>query len=187
MLIGATTLRVAPSSRACARLKIHPGCEANREVARGGAGDGRTQPGYDDHEFQSRRPFDGPHAVRKLGGGLAPLGATTLGAVALAGAIERAGLDPTEIEHAIFGEVLQAGVGQNPARQVVFKAGLAKTVTAETVNKVCASGLVAVVNAMRSINAGAHASSPPAAWSRCRTRRICCATLASAIASVTAR
>ncbi len=98
----------------------------------------------------ARTPFG------RLGGGLAPLGATTLGAIALAGAIERAGLDPTEIEHAIFGEVLQAGVGQNPARQVIFKAGLAKTVTADTVNKVCASGLLAVVNAMRSINAGAH-------------------------------
>jgi acetyl-CoA C-acetyltransferase len=99
----------------------------------------------------ARTPFG------KLGGGLAPLNATTLGAVALAGAIERAKIDPTEIEHAIFGEVLQAGVGQNPARQVIFKAGLAKTVTADTVNKVCASGLLAVVNAMRSINAGANA------------------------------
>ena len=99
----------------------------------------------------ARTPFG------KLGGGLAPLSATTLGAAALAAAIERAKIDPSEIEHAIFGEVLQAGVGQNPARQVVFKAGLAKTVTADTVNKVCASGLLAVVNAMRSINAGANA------------------------------
>ncbi|HEU5481356.1 MAG TPA: acetyl-CoA C-acyltransferase, partial [Candidatus Tumulicola sp.] len=98
----------------------------------------------------ARTPFG------RLGGGLAPLDATTLGAVALTAAIERAGIDPTEIEHAVFGEVLQAGVGQNPARQVVFKAGLAKTVTADTVNKVCASGLLAVVSAMRSINAGAH-------------------------------
>lgn len=99
----------------------------------------------------ARTPFG------KLGGGLAPLNATTLGAVALAGAIERAKIDPSEVEHAIFGEVLQAGVGQNPARQVIFKAGLAKTVTADTVNKVCASGMLAVVNAMRSINAGANA------------------------------
>jgi acetyl-CoA C-acetyltransferase len=99
----------------------------------------------------ARTPFG------RLGGGLAPLTATTLGAVALAAAAERAGIDPTEIEHVVFGEVLQAGVGQNPARQVVFKAGLAKTVTADTVNKVCASGLLAIVNAMRSINAGANA------------------------------
>jgi acetyl-CoA C-acetyltransferase len=98
----------------------------------------------------ARTPFG------KLGGALAPLNATTLGAVALNAAIERAKIEPSEIEHVVFGEVLQAGVGQNPARQVVFKSGLAKTVTAETVNKVCASGLVAVVGAMRSINAGAN-------------------------------
>lgn len=98
----------------------------------------------------ARTPFG------RLGGALAPLTATTLGAVALAGAIERSKIDPSEIEHVTFGEVLQAGVGQNPARQVLFKAGLAKTVTADTVNKVCASGLLAIVNAMRSINAGAN-------------------------------
>jgi acetyl-CoA C-acetyltransferase len=98
----------------------------------------------------ARTPFG------KLGGALAPLSATTLGAVALTAAIERSKIDPTEIEHVTFGEVLQAGVGQNPARQVLFKSGLAKTVTADTVNKVCASGLLAVVNGMRSINAGAN-------------------------------
>src|SRR5579864_4072181 len=98
----------------------------------------------------ARTPFG------RLGGALAPLTATTLGAVALTGAIERSKIDPSEIEHVTFGEVLQAGVGQNPARQVLFKAGLAKTVTADTVNKVCASGLLAIVNAMRSIDAGAN-------------------------------
>lgn len=97
----------------------------------------------------ARTPFG------RLGGGLASLEATTLGAVALTGAIARAGIDPTEIEHAIFGQVLQAGAGQNPARQVIFKSGLAKTVTAETVNKVCASGMLAVAGAMRLIEAGA--------------------------------
>ncbi len=97
----------------------------------------------------ARTPFG------KLGGGLAPLSATTLGAVAMAAAIERSGLDPSEIEHVIMGQVLQAGAGQNPARQVVFKSGLAKTVTSETVNKVCASGMLAVANAMRLIDAGA--------------------------------
>jgi acetyl-CoA C-acetyltransferase len=99
----------------------------------------------------ARTPFG------KLGGALAPLSATTLGAVALTAAIERSKIDPSEIEHVTFGEVLQAGVGQNPARQVAFKSGLAKTVTADTINKVCASGMLAVVNAMRSINAGANA------------------------------
>ncbi len=98
----------------------------------------------------ARTPFG------KLGGALAPLSATTLGAAALTAAIERAKIDPSEIEHLTFGEVLQAGVGQNPARQVVFKSGLAKTVTAATVNKVCASGMLAIVDAMRAINAGAN-------------------------------
>ena len=98
----------------------------------------------------ARTPFG------KLGGVLSGLEATTLGAAALVAAIERAGIDPAEIEHVIMGQVLQAGVGQNPARQVGFKAGLAKTVTAETVNKVCASGLLAVVNAARLINEGSN-------------------------------
>ncbi len=99
----------------------------------------------------ARTPFG------KLGGALSSLDATTLGSVALLGAMQRAGIDPSEIEHVIFGEVLQAGVGQNPARQVLFKAGLAKTSTAETLNKVCASGLLAVANAMRLIETGANA------------------------------
>ncbi len=98
----------------------------------------------------ARTPFG------KLGGALGSLDATTLGATALVGALQRAGMDPTEIEHVVYGEVLQAGVGQNPARQVVFKSGLAKTVTAETLNKVCASGLLAVATAMRLINTGAN-------------------------------
>ncbi len=98
----------------------------------------------------ARTPFG------KLGGALAPLSATSLGAAALVAALERAEIDPSEVEHVVFGEVLQAGVGQNPARQVLFKAGLAKTVTAETVNKVCASGMLAAATAMRLINAGAN-------------------------------
>jgi acetyl-CoA C-acetyltransferase len=98
----------------------------------------------------ARTPFG------KLGGALAPLDATTLGAIALIAALRRSGVDPSEIEHVVFGEVLQAGVGQNPARQVLFKSGLAKTVTAETVNKVCASGMLSVATAMRLIDAGAN-------------------------------
>lgn len=99
----------------------------------------------------ARTPFG------RLGGALSPLPATSLGAAALAGAIERSGVDPAEIEHVILGQVLQAGAGQAPARQASFKAGLAKTTTSETVNKVCASGLLAVVNAARLINDGSNA------------------------------
>lgn len=100
----------------------------------------------------ARTPFG------RLGGGLSALEATTLGAAALVAAIERSGIDPAEIEHVIMGQVLQAGAGQNPARQTGFKAGLAKTTTAETVNKVCASGLLALVNAARLINDGSNAA-----------------------------
>ncbi len=98
----------------------------------------------------ARTPFG------RLNGALASLDATTLGAAALVGALQRAGIDPSDVEHVTLGEVLQAGVGQNPARQVLFKSGLAKTVTAETLNKVCASGMLAVASAMRLINTGAN-------------------------------
>ncbi|MFN2529382.1 MAG: acetyl-CoA C-acyltransferase [Candidatus Baltobacteraceae bacterium] len=99
----------------------------------------------------ARTPFG------RLGGALSSIPATSLGAAALAGAIERSGVDPSEVEHVIMGQVLQAGVGQAPARQASFKAGLAKTTTSETVNKVCASGLLAVVSAARMINDGSNA------------------------------
>jgi len=98
----------------------------------------------------ARTPFG------RLGGALASLSATTLGADAIRNAVARAGIDPAEIEHVIMGQVLQGGAGQAPARQAMFKAGLAKTTTAETINKVCASGMVAVAMGMRLINANEH-------------------------------
>src|SRR5579884_2328034 len=98
----------------------------------------------------ARTPFG------RLGGTLAPLEATTLGAAAVIAAVDRSSVDPADVEHIVMGQVLQAGAGQNPARQVGFKSGLAKTVTAETVNKVCASGLIAIVNAARLVNEGAN-------------------------------
>ena len=94
----------------------------------------------------ARTPFG------KLGGALVSLSATTLGGEAIRAAVERSKVDPAEIEHVIMGNVIQAGVGQAPARQAMFKAGLAKTTTFETINKVCASGLIAIVHAMRLIN-----------------------------------
>ncbi|MBV8749263.1 MAG: acetyl-CoA C-acyltransferase [Candidatus Eremiobacteraeota bacterium] len=96
----------------------------------------------------ARTPFG------RLGGALSSLAATTLGADAIRNAIARAGIDPAEVEHVIMGQVIQAGAGQAPARQAAFKAGLAKTTTAETVNKVCASGMLAVTYAARYITEG---------------------------------
>jgi acetyl-CoA C-acetyltransferase len=94
----------------------------------------------------ARTPFG------RLGGALTSLSATTLGGEALRAAVERSGIDPAEIEHVVMGNVIQGGNGQAPARQAMFKAGLAKTTTFETANKVCASGLVAIAHAARLIN-----------------------------------
>ena len=87
-------------------------------------------------------------------GGLGPLSAPELGAVAIAEAISRAGVEPGRFQDVIMGNVLQGGVGQAPARQAAIKGGLPATVPAVTVNKVCGSGLKAVMMAAQSIRAG---------------------------------
>ena len=87
-------------------------------------------------------------------GGLAPLTAPELGAVAIRAAMERARIDPAAICEVIMGNVLQAGVGQAPARQAAIKAGIPGLVPAYTVNKVCGSGLQAVMLAAQAIRAG---------------------------------
>src|SRR5436190_8494217 len=83
----------------------------------------------------ARTPFG------KLGGGLAPLDATDLGGKAISAALERAEVGPEQVEHVVFGQVLQAGQGQIPSRQAQIKAGIPKEVSSETINKVCASGI----------------------------------------------
>jgi len=90
----------------------------------------------------------------KFLGELAELSAPRLGSFVIAEAMKRAGLDPAQIDEVIMGEVLQAGVGQNPARQAALAAGLPNTVPAYTVNKVCGSGLKAVMLAAQAIRAG---------------------------------
>lgn len=87
-------------------------------------------------------------------GSLAPLQAPELGAIAIKAALERAGADPADIGEVIMGNVLQAGVGQAPARQAMIKAGIPAAVPAYTVNKVCGSGLQAVMLAAQAIRAG---------------------------------
>jgi acetyl-CoA C-acetyltransferase len=98
----------------------------------------------------ARTPFG------KLGGGLASKSAIELGGIAASAAIERAGVAPTDLTHVVFGQVLQGGAGQNPARQVGFAAGLDKTATAETVNRVCGSGMRAITLADSVIRLGEH-------------------------------
>lgn len=87
-------------------------------------------------------------------GGLSPLTAPQLGAVAIRAAVDRAGVDPSDISDVIFGNVVQGGVGQAPARQAAIHAGLPAGVSALTVNKVCGSGLAAVMLAAQAIKAG---------------------------------
>jgi acetyl-CoA C-acetyltransferase len=87
-------------------------------------------------------------------GGLAPLAAPRLGAIVIREAVRRAGIDPAAIEEVILGQVLQGGVGQAPARQAAIHAGLPGTVPAVTINKVCGSGLKAVMLAAQAIKAG---------------------------------
>ena len=86
----------------------------------------------------ARTPFG------KMSGALASQSAVDLGVIAVQEAIRRAGVDDASIDHVIMGHVLQGGAGQNPARQVSLKSGLDRTVTAETINRVCGSGLRAI-------------------------------------------
>ena len=92
--------------------------------------------------------------IGSFNGALTPCTGVELGAVAIAEAIKRAGVAPEKVDEVIFGQVLQAGVGQNGARQAAMAAGLPKEVPALTINKVCGSGLKTVGMAMQSILAG---------------------------------
>jgi acetyl-CoA C-acetyltransferase len=87
-------------------------------------------------------------------GGLASLGAPELGALAVRAAVERSGIDPSEVDEVIMGNVVSAGAGQAPARQAAIGGGIPAAVPALTVNKVCGSGLKAVMLAAQSIRAG---------------------------------
>lgn len=96
----------------------------------------------------ARTPFG------KMGGALASVPATDLGGTAIAGALERAEVAPEQVQHVVFGQVLQAGQGQVPSRQAQIKGGIPKEVPSETINKVCASSLRAVGLADQYVRAG---------------------------------
>ncbi|MDE2082482.1 MAG: acetyl-CoA C-acetyltransferase [Burkholderiales bacterium] len=93
-------------------------------------------------------------AVGKFGGTLAKTPASELGAAVIKALLERSGLGGEQIGEVILGQVLTAGVGQNPARQAVIKSGLPQAVPAMTINKVCGSGLKAVMLAAQAIRDG---------------------------------
>jgi len=92
--------------------------------------------------------------IGKFQGGLSGFRAPELGALAVAEAIRRAGIDATDVEEVILGNVLQAGLGQNPARQAARGAGVPDEVGSVTINKVCGSGLKSVMLAAQAIRAG---------------------------------
>src|SRR4249919_3945135 len=94
--------------------------------------------------------------IGRFGGALAGVPATELGGIAIRAAVERAGLDPATapIDEVLMGQVLQAGVGQAPARQALLKAGLPDGTSATTISRVCGSGLKAIMLAAAEIRAG---------------------------------
>ena len=92
--------------------------------------------------------------IGKLSGVFAGLSATDLGGVAIKRALERAGIDAEQVDYVLMGQVLQAGAGQITARQAAYKAGVAMTVPAMTLNKVCLSGINAIYLADQMINNG---------------------------------
>src|SRR2546423_946951 len=92
--------------------------------------------------------------VGKFLGALKGLKATELGAIAVREAVKRAGVDPEDVDEVIMGCVIQAGLGQNPARQAALYGGLPNTVSAVTVNKVCGSGLKAIMMAAQGVALG---------------------------------
>src|SRR5437660_12268710 len=92
--------------------------------------------------------------IGKLGGGLASIDATELGATAIKAALERAEIAPEQVQHVVMGQVIQAGQGQIPSRQAQVKAGIPKEVSSETINKVCASGIRSAALLDNAIRAG---------------------------------
>ena len=93
-------------------------------------------------------------AIGKFGGQFSSISAVELGTAAAKSAIQKGNIDPTLIDTVIFGQVLQAGLGQNPARQVALNSGLSHTSTALTVNEVCGSGLKSILLAAQAIRLG---------------------------------
>ena len=92
--------------------------------------------------------------IGRLLGGLKSFSAADLGAVAIKGALEKAGVSPEQVEYVIMGQVIQAGAGQNPARLASVNAGIPMSVPTITINKVCLSGLNAIATADQLIRAG---------------------------------
>ena len=92
--------------------------------------------------------------IGKFMGGLSTVPAPKLGAIAIQGALKAAGLEASQVDEVYMGNVLQAGVGQAPARQAALMAGIADTVPCTTINKVCSSGMKSISMAAQAIALG---------------------------------
>ena len=92
--------------------------------------------------------------IGSFGGALKDLSAADLGAIVVREAVARARVEPAEVSDVILGCVLQAGAGMNVARQAALAAGIPKEIPAETINRVCGSGLQAVIHAVEAIQVG---------------------------------
>ena len=109
--------------------------------------------------------------IGKIGGILHSLSAVELGSIVIREAVKRSGIVTENIDHVYIGCVIQAGLGQNVARQASLKAGLPVTTTAQTINIVCGSGLDAVNSAARLIQV-MQISLLPVVWNLCLMRRL---------------
>ena len=98
--------------------------------------------------------FRGTDPIEKLSGSLSGFSAAALGGIAITGALERAKIDPHQVDYVIMGQVLQAGTGQVTARQAAVAAEIPMSTPAITINKVCLSGLNAIYLAAQMIEAG---------------------------------
>jgi len=94
--------------------------------------------------------------IGRFSGVFSPLTAMRLGSAAIAGALERCGLDPAHVDEVLFGHVLQAGQGQITSRQAAVGGGLPMTVPCTTINKVCLSGMSAIASAAANVRLGHH-------------------------------
>lgn len=121
-------------------------------------------------------------AIGSFCGGLAQVSAVDLGATVAQEVLKRARLDPGQVQQVILGQVLTAGQGQNPARQAAMRAGLPADVPAFTINKVCGSGLMAVMLAAQAIRAEDAEIVLAGGQENMSRRRMCCRACAKAIA-----
>jgi acetyl-CoA C-acetyltransferase len=140
----------------CIRPKDDGSTALGGAARRGRPGARRTIPAMHEPNGQTFIVSAARTPIGKFGGALSTTPATELGGVAIRAAVERAGLDPAtvQLDDVLMGQVLQAGSGQSPARQAALKAGLPDGTSATTINRVCGSGLKAIMLAASEIRAG---------------------------------